>query len=180
MLGVPSNLISTMHCLNYTSAWQNVLQQCSFLRVIAFFCTAHRKIRRPGGGLCHCKISILIFALLRICEIAVQFLHWNCNFYTAWKTEFLQCKNCNALSMCDCILEQCIFYTGIVKRSSAKQNGCSGMVGIVREVSRCHVRRQPRARRDPGRSRPRSAAMYSTRPMSMTLPAVVRWSCDRA
>ena len=28
--------------------------------------------------------------------------------------------------MCDCILEQCIFYTGIVKRSSAKQNGCSG------------------------------------------------------
>ena len=29
--------------------------------------------------------------------------------------------------MCDCILEQCIFYTGIVKRSSAKQNGCSGL-----------------------------------------------------
>ena len=28
--------------------------------------------------------------------------------------------------MFDCILEQCIFYTGIVKRSSAKQNGCSG------------------------------------------------------
>ena len=119
-----SNFYNALFKLHF--AWQNVLQQCSFLRVIAFFCTAHRKIRRPGGGLCHCKISILIFALLRICEIALQFLHWNCNFYTAWKTKFCSVKNCNALSMCDCILEQCIFYTGIVKRSSAKQNGCSG------------------------------------------------------
>ena len=56
------------------------------------------------------------------------------------------------------------------------------MVGLVREVFPVVwlVRRQPRARRDPGRRRPRSAAMYSTRPISMTLLAVVCWSCDRA
>ena len=82
-LASPGNLISTMHCLNYTSHGKTYSSSVLFCVSLHFFCTAHRKIRRPGGGLCHCKISILIFALLRICELAVQFLHWNCNFYTA-------------------------------------------------------------------------------------------------
>ena len=99
MLGVPSNLIFTLHSLNYTSRGKTYTSSVLFLRVTAFFCIAHRKIGRPGGGLCHCKISILIFALLRICALSVQSLHWNCIFYIAKKNVFCSVKNVNALCL---------------------------------------------------------------------------------
>ena len=122
-----SNFYNALFKLHF--AWQNVLQQCSFFAChCIFFALRTEKIRRPGGGLCHCKISILIFALLRICEKAVQFLHWNCKFYTASKTEFCSVK---IAMLCLCVTaswSSVFFYTGIVKRSSAKQNGCSGYV----------------------------------------------------
>ena len=57
-----------------------------------FFCTAHRTVDVQEEVLAICKISILIFALLLICEISVQFLHWNDNFYTARKTVFCSVK----------------------------------------------------------------------------------------
>ena len=56
------------------------------------------------------------------------------NFYTGiaifapLEKYVVQCKNCIALVIFGRILEQCILYTGILKRSSAKQNGCSGIV----------------------------------------------------
>ena len=40
----------------------STVKTCSskvFLRVIAFYCNAHCKIRRSGRCLCHCKVSIL-------------------------------------------------------------------------------------------------------------------------
>ena len=77
------------------------------------------------GWLCHCQISIFIFAILRICALSVHLSHWNCNFLPCQKI-CLAVQNCNALAMFGCILEQCILYTGIVLRRSAKQNGCSG------------------------------------------------------
>ena len=46
--------------------------------------------------------------------------------FTLLEKDVLQCNFCTALFIFGCILEQCIFYTGSVKRSSAKQNGCSG------------------------------------------------------
>ena len=57
-------------------------------------------------------------------SLELQFLHCleNC---------VLLCKNCNALSFFGCILEQCKFYTRIIKRSSAKQNGCSGNLHVA-------------------------------------------------
>ena len=63
----------------------------------------------PGRCLCHWKISILIFAMLRICALSVH-------FFTLPEKYVLQCKNCTALVMFGRILEQCIFYIGIVKR----------------------------------------------------------------
>ena len=60
-------------------------------------------------------------------EKTVQLLHWNCHFFTAKKQYVLQCKKWQCFFFC-CILKQCIHYTGIVKRSSAKQDGCSGHV----------------------------------------------------
>ena len=44
MLGVPSNLIFTVLCLNYTSHGKTHSSSDLFLGVIALFCTAHRKI----------------------------------------------------------------------------------------------------------------------------------------
>ena len=118
MLGVPSNLISTTHCLNYTSHGKTYSSSVLFLRVIAFFLhCAHRKIRRPGGGLCHCKISIFIFALLRICEIAVLFFYTGIAIFTLLsKTEFCSVK---IAMLCLCVTaswSSVFFYTGIVKR----------------------------------------------------------------
>ena len=42
--------------------------------------------------------------------------------------QILHCQEKYCFAVFGCILEQCIHYTGIVKRSSAKQNGCSGNV----------------------------------------------------
>ena len=50
--------------------------------------------------------------------LELQFVHCQ-NKYV------LQCENCTALVIFGCILEQCFFYIGIVKRSSAKQKRCS-------------------------------------------------------
>ena len=55
------NLIFTVPCLNYTSHGKTSSSSVLFCVSLHFFCTAHRKIRRPGGGLCHCKGSVLIF-----------------------------------------------------------------------------------------------------------------------
>ena len=41
-------------------------------------------------------------------------------------------KNCTALVIFGRILERCNIFTGIVKRSSAKQNGCSGQMLLPR------------------------------------------------
>ena len=70
-----------------------------FLRVIAFFALRTEKMRRPGGGLCHCKISILIFALLRICEISVQCFTLELQFFTLLGKTVFCSKNCNALAI---------------------------------------------------------------------------------
>ena len=45
--------------------------------------------------------------------LSVQFLHWNCIFYTAEENCVLQCKNCNALAIFCCILEQSNSYTAL-------------------------------------------------------------------
>ena len=57
-------------------------------------------------------------------------------FVTLQEKYGLQCKSCNALATFGCILEQCFFYTGVVTRSSAKQNGCSEVVR--QEVEQVH------------------------------------------
>ena len=55
----------------------------------------------------------------------MQYLHWYCNVHTARKVCFavqkLQCLGFFRLH-----LEAVYFFTGIVKRSNAKQNGCVG------------------------------------------------------
>ena len=67
---------------------------------------------------------------------AMLFLHWNCNFYSAGES---MCKGCTVLVIFGRILELCILCTGIVKRSSAKQNGCSGHLLVAGALF--HVRR---------------------------------------
>ena len=90
------------------------MTQCILFRVIACFCNAHCKMRRPGRCLCHCAISIVIFAVLRICAFTMQFLPWDCKFYTARKV-CLAVQKLHPLVMFGCILEQCLF-TGAAKR----------------------------------------------------------------
>ena len=55
------------------------------LRVIAFFALGTEKLDVQEHVFAVCKMSILMFALLRICALSVQVLHRNCKFYTARK-----------------------------------------------------------------------------------------------
>ena len=70
------------------------------------------------------KQAFVFFAMLRICALSVQ--QWK--FYTARKVCFCSSNNSNVGAIFDRILEHW-FFIGIVKRCSAKQNGCSGSQG---------------------------------------------------
>ena len=99
-----SNFYNALFKLHF--AWQYVLQQCFFCMSL-FFLHCAQKIRRPGGGLCHFNISIVIFALLRICEISVHF------FTLLRQTVFCSVEIAMLWLLCGCILEQCKFYTAL-------------------------------------------------------------------
>ena len=54
------------------------------------------------------QISILFFALFRICELSVQFVHTGIAIFTlVRKMCVLQYKNCNVLAIFGFNLEQC-------------------------------------------------------------------------
>ena len=95
-------------------AWQNVLQQCLLLCVIAFLCNGPR--RCP----CHRGRCILFFAMLRICASSVQCFTLDLQFKHCKKKCVLQCTNRTALVIIGRILEHCNFYTGVVKNEAVQ------------------------------------------------------------
>ena len=70
-----------------------------YLRVIAFFCVAHRNIRRPEEDVF--AIAKWAFSFLKCFES----VHYECTcftlevFFTLPENCVLKCKNCNALSL---------------------------------------------------------------------------------
>ena len=78
-----------------------------FLRIISFFALRTDNLNVQEEVFAIAKISILIFALLRIRELSVQFLHWNCTIFTLLrKTVFCSEKLQMLWLFFGCILEQ--------------------------------------------------------------------------
>ena len=118
MLGVPSNLFFTVPFYKIRLR-QSKRTPAVFFCVPLYFCNAHFYIRRPGRCLCHCKISVLIFAMLRICASSVQFftldLHFSCQ-----KSMFRSSKVA-MFWLFSAASRSSVFFTGTAKRRSAKQ-----------------------------------------------------------
>ena len=86
-------------------------------RAILFFYPGFVKIKRS---------SVIFARQKKQCFFTLEL-----QFLLCWRKYVLQCKGCTVLVIFGRILELCILYTGIVKRSSAKQNGCSGHLLVV-------------------------------------------------
>ena len=120
MLGVPSNPMFHNSSLKIRLRLSK-LTPAVYFPCHCIFCRAHFQIGRAERCLCHCKISVLMFAMLRICALSVQCCTVELLCLQCQKSMFCNSKNYNFWAIFGCNSEQRIFCTGAAKRHSAKQ-----------------------------------------------------------
>ena len=116
-----------------------------------FFASHCISLKCAGRCLCHCRISILIFAMLRSCAFSVQFLTLEFAIFTLPETCVLQFKKI-AMFVFFFNLEQCIFAMELSKNEAVQNR--TDVLGVGSQARHQLLRLHPWHRTEAARRPP--------------------------